>query len=339
MSFLDKLHRNDQSREVRPEAELKKLFKGKDKSREHANEQNEQEDGNAIGRLARVALGTAADGVGNGVEKLQGKVDDFQADVQGKVDDVQGTVDDVQATAKKKFPGKGAKVHKGVDAAQAKVDQGVEWGQGKVDQGQVAVQNGVDKVLDPKTPKAKKQPTQEAAQETESTAIENEEQVAEQPEKKKKQGLFGALAKVGIKPELNIGGFEIGIDDEKVRVDGKAGKVGVHGEQEYGRGKKLGRDAKGSANGSVGDVDVNVNAHGTEEGVAGDVSASGNVRGVDVSATQEFGKGKKLGRDAKGSASGTVGGVDVNVNAHGTDDGVAGDVSASGKVLGVDVSA
>lgn len=339
MSVLDKLHRNDLSREDRPEAELKKLFKGKGKSRDQEQQEDEAEDGSALGRLARVALGKAADGVGDGVEKLQGKVDDVQQQVQGTVDGVQDTVDGAQTTARKKFPGKGEKIHNGIDKAQAKVDEGVAWGQDKVDEGQIAVQSGVDKVLDPiKTPKTT-QPQEEATQETEREAQQT-------PEKKKKKGLFGALAKLGIKPELNVGGFEIGIDDERISVDGKAGNVDVSGEQEYGKGKKLGRDANISAQGNVGGADVNVNVRGTDEGVAGDIAAKGNVRGVDVGvhaagdpqtgitgkveadgkvgpadvhAEQEFGRDKRLGRDASIEAKAEVLGFPVKGGIDGKD--------------------
>ncbi len=55
MSLLEKLHRNDNDRAHRPEAELKKLFKGKGKSRD--NEEQQHEDESAADRLAQVALG------------------------------------------------------------------------------------------------------------------------------------------------------------------------------------------------------------------------------------------------------------------------------------------
>ncbi len=55
MSFLDKLHRNDQARDIRPEAELAKLF-GKGKNKKRDQELAEQQDESAAERLATVAL-------------------------------------------------------------------------------------------------------------------------------------------------------------------------------------------------------------------------------------------------------------------------------------------
>ena len=55
MSFLDKLVRNDQALDVRPEAALASLLGGK-KRKEREREETEQQDNSAADRLAKVAL-------------------------------------------------------------------------------------------------------------------------------------------------------------------------------------------------------------------------------------------------------------------------------------------
>jgi len=335
VSFLDKLHRNETARDVRPEAELQKLFgKGKNKLREREREQDEQQNEGASERLVNVALNgafnnpinTAAKAIVGGSDpiapiamgtQVSEKVNELGSRVQGAITDpmnaatdVVGMVNpDLKRTSKKKQ----AQQQQEQEATEDEAQQQDDWG---------ARQRAENSRLQRDRNGGEEQQEQEQEAQDESPQ-------SEQQSKKKKLGkkLLTKLADKLI-PEVDakVGGFNVHLEAKPdfegkkpaLKANASASGHGFNGE--LSTDNALAKKPEVAANASY--ENGPVHAHASTENVLADkpvIDASAGVTGQvgPVEVTADVGTpdllAKKKQVDARLSAKAFGKGVEKDV--------------------------